>query len=107
MSAAKNSMSASEFRNWRKGLGLKQKDVADLLGLKKRVIQYYEKGERDGKRVEIPKTVRLACYALSAGVDDFDGQIPRRGRVRPATLNGQPADQPPQRTLSGGFGETA
>jgi hypothetical protein len=23
--------------------------------------------------VEIPRAVRLACYALSAGVEDFDG----------------------------------
>ena len=67
-------MSPTKFREWRKGLGLKQKDAADRLGLKKRVIQYYEKGERDGKPVEIPKTVRLACYALSQGIDDYDGQ---------------------------------
>ncbi len=66
-------MSAEDFRNWRKELGLKQKDAADLLGLKKRMIQYYEKGARDGKPVEIPKTVRLACYALTCGVVDFDG----------------------------------
>ncbi|MCU0791232.1 MAG: helix-turn-helix domain-containing protein, partial [Nitratireductor sp.] len=50
-------MTPGEFRSWRKGLGLKQKDVADLLGLKKRVIQYYEKGRRDDKPVEIPRTV--------------------------------------------------
>ena len=67
-------MTAENFRNWRKVLGLKQKDAADLLGLKKRMIQYYEKGNRDGKPVEIPKTVRLACYAISQGIMDFDGQ---------------------------------
>ncbi len=37
-------MTPGEFKSWRKSLGLKQKDIADLLGLKKRVIQYYEKG---------------------------------------------------------------
>lgn len=67
-------MTPEQFRIWRKGLGLKQKDVAELLGLKKRIIQYYEKGERSGKAVEIPRTVRLACYALSRGIGDFDGQ---------------------------------
>ncbi|MEM8877260.1 MAG: helix-turn-helix transcriptional regulator [Pseudomonadota bacterium] len=67
-------MTPDQFRQWRKRLGLKQKEAADQLGLKKRVIQYYEKGTRDGKKVEIPKTVRLACYALAAGVDDYDGQ---------------------------------
>ena len=66
-------MTSSQFRAWRKAQGLRQKEAADLLGLKKRMIQYYEKGERDGKKVEIPKTVRLACYALSQGIADFDG----------------------------------
>ncbi len=67
-------MTPTQFRNWRKGLGLKQKEAADRLGLKKRIIQYYEKGERNGKAVEIPRTVRLACYALSQGIGDFDGE---------------------------------
>ncbi len=66
-------MTPEGFRAWRKQLGLKQKDAAEMLGLKKRVIQYYEKGTRDGKTVEIPKTVRLACYAISNGIADFDG----------------------------------
>lgn len=66
-------MTPGQFRAWRKRLGLKQKDAADLLGLKKRVIQYYEKGKRDGKNVEIPRTVELACYALSIGIGAFDG----------------------------------
>lgn len=66
-------MGPRQFRHWRKSLGLKQKDAADLLGLKKRIIQYYEKGERDGKEIRIPKYVRLACYAVAKGVHDFDG----------------------------------
>ena len=68
------SMSAGQFRAWRKSLGMKQKDAADALGLKKRLIQYYETGERDGKKVEIPLSVRLACYAISTGIADFDGK---------------------------------
>ncbi len=67
-------MTPQQFRHWRRTLGLKQKDAADRLGLKKRMIQYYEKGNRDGRPVEIPKSVRLACYALSEGIGDFDGQ---------------------------------
>ena len=66
-------MTPAKFKSWRKGLGFKQKEAAERLGLKKRMIQYYETGKRDGKRVKIPKSVRLACYALSQGVDDFDG----------------------------------
>ncbi len=66
-------MTPEQFREWRKSLNLKQKDAADHLGLKKRMIQYYEKGDRDGRPVEIPKSIRLACYALSIGVGDFNG----------------------------------
>ena len=66
-------MTPERFRAWRKRLGLKQKEAADRLGLKKRMIQYYEKGERDGEPVEIPKAVRLACYALAEGCHDYSG----------------------------------
>jgi len=72
-------MSPRQFRQWRKSLGLKQKEAAELLGLKKRMIQYYEKGERDGKRITIPKYVRLACYAVVSGVHDFDGESVKNG----------------------------
>ncbi len=71
-------MNPSGFRSWRKKLGLKQKDAADLLGLKKRVIQYYETGTRDGKAVSIPKSVELACYSLSQGIVAFDGDTSER-----------------------------
>jgi transcriptional regulator with XRE-family HTH domain len=67
-----------QFRVWRKGLGLKQKDLADLLGLKRRIIQYYERGERDGRRIDIPKSVALACYAVQTGICDFDGRHVQR-----------------------------
>lgn len=68
-------MSPSQFKAWRKSLGLKQKEAAEKLGLKKRMIQYYETGKRDGKKVEIPKSVRLACFALMNGVEEFDGGL--------------------------------
>ena len=70
-------MSPAEFRAWRKSRGLKQKEAAEKLGLKKRMIQYYETGSRGEKKVVIPKTVELACYALSVGVEGFDGSIAR------------------------------
>ena len=66
-------MTHKDFRQWRKSLKLSQKDAAEALGLKRRVVQYYEKGERDGDKIEIPKTVRLACYALAHGIDDYFG----------------------------------
>jgi transcriptional regulator with XRE-family HTH domain len=68
-------MTPDQFKSWRKAMGLKQKEAADLLGLKKRVIQYYEHGKRDGKAVEIPKTVALACYAVTVGIESYDGAI--------------------------------
>ena len=64
-------MQPSDFKRWRKTLGLSQKQAAQALGLKRRMIQYYEKGERDGDKVEVPKAVGLACYALSVGITDY------------------------------------
>ena len=66
-------MQPKAFRRWRKSLGMSQKDAAQALGLKRRVVQYYEKGERQGDPIEIPKPVRLACYAISSGVSDYHG----------------------------------
>lgn len=66
-------MKGHDFKRWRKSLDKSQKEAADLLGLKRRVVQYYEKGERDGEAVKIPRTVRLACYAITVGVDDYHG----------------------------------
>ena len=66
-------MKPEEFKAWRKSLGLSQKKAADQLGLKNRIVQYYEKGERDGEKVKIPKHVRLACCALSLGITDYHG----------------------------------
>ncbi|MEZ5893382.1 MAG: helix-turn-helix transcriptional regulator [Parvularculaceae bacterium] len=66
-------MEPADFKKWRKALGLSQKDAAHLLGLKRRMIQYYEKGEREGEKVKIPRSVRLACYAIAQGVEDYNG----------------------------------
>ena len=66
-------MRPGDFKRWRKRLKLSQKEAADVLGLKRRVVQYYEKGERDGEPVDIPKSVRLACYAIAQGVYDYHG----------------------------------
>ncbi|MGD1934029.1 MAG: helix-turn-helix domain-containing protein [Candidatus Phaeomarinobacter sp.] len=66
-------MDEKEFKRWRKSLGMSQKDAAKALGLKPRIIQYYEKGERDGEKVKVPLSIRLACYALTQGITDYDG----------------------------------
>ncbi len=69
-------MTPKAFKLWRKSLNLSQKDAAAALGLKHRIVQYYEKGERDGKPIRIPRSIRLACWALTQGVGDFDGGTP-------------------------------
>lgn len=66
-------MKPKEFKAWRKECGLTQEAAAKKLGLKKRTIQYYEKGERDGKPFKIPKTTALACYAICQGVEHYFG----------------------------------
>jgi transcriptional regulator with XRE-family HTH domain len=66
-------MEPTDFKRWRKAMNMSQKDAADALGLKRRMIQYYESGERDGDKVKIPLTVALACYALSVGVTNYRG----------------------------------
>ena len=66
-------MKGNDFKRWRKDQNLSQKEAADALGLKRRVVQYYEKGERDGEPVKIPRVVRLACYALLLGIEDYHG----------------------------------
>lgn len=66
-------MKGHDFKRWRKSLEFSQKEAADVLGLKRRVVQYYEKGERDGGPVKIPRTVRLACYAIANDVTDYHG----------------------------------
>ena len=79
-------MQPDAFRGWRKALGLSQKEAAEALGLKRRVVQYYEKGERDGEPVTIPKTVRLACFALSEGCEDYAGPCDKAPQGPPAGL---------------------
>ena len=80
-------MNAKEFKRWRKAHGLSQTKAARMLGLKIRTIQYYEKGERRDKKVDIPKAVALACFAISCGVEDVDytepeGRAIKRGDQR-------------------------
>jgi len=73
-------MEAKQLKAWRKTLGLGQKEAAEALGLKRRIFQYYEKGERDGRAVKTPKTVRLACWAVAQGIADYLG--PDKGAER-------------------------
>lgn len=78
-------MKGHEFKRWRKSLALSQNEAAEALGLKRRVVQYYEKGKRDGDAVKIPRSVRLACFAITVGVTDYHGPEMERRRRKKAT----------------------
>ena len=87
-------MEPSDFRKWHKSLKMSQKEAAHALGLKRRMIQYYEKGERDGDKVSIPRSVRLACFALAEGVEDYHGphrKTKLREEAKPKTVSEPPA----------------
>lgn len=84
-------MKGPDFKRWRKLLGWSQKHAAEKLGLKRRVVQYYEKGERGDKPVKIPRTVRLACYALTLGIEDYAG--PPKSKERDDAIE---ADEKPR-----------
>tara|TARA_B100001939_G_scaffold178000_1_gene153378 strand:- start:718 stop:990 length:273 start_codon:yes stop_codon:yes gene_type:complete len=77
-------MKPKEFKRWRKAHGFNQTEAARKLGVKLRAVQYYEKGERKGKTVKIPKAVSLACFAISCGVEDVDFTEPKGKPVIPS-----------------------
>jgi len=53
------------FKAWRSRLGITQAGAAELLGKHERTIQLWERGvNQRGKRVEIPRAVKLACRAI-------------------------------------------
>lgn len=58
-------MTADELRTWRQRLGLSKAGAAEALGISYSMYRYYEAGQRDGKAVEIPRTVALACAAVA------------------------------------------
>lgn len=58
---AGEAMRAEEFRDWRKRHNLSLTSAAQTLGLSRRMVAYYDKGERI-----IPKYVRLACKGAEA-----------------------------------------
>lgn len=81
-------MKPGDFKRWRKSLKLSQKEAAEVLGLKRRVVQYYEKGERDGETVKIPKYIRLACSAVASGVSDYTGPVKDKPAPKAAEQGG-------------------
>jgi transcriptional regulator with XRE-family HTH domain len=95
-----------DFKRWRKLLGWSQKLAAEKLGLKRRVVQYYEKGERGDKQVKIPRTVRLACYALTLGIEDYAGPPKLKDREDFLEPDEKPAEKPKRKRKASGDAET-
>ena len=62
------SLTADSFRAWREHMGVSQKQLGDWLGTSARTVKNYETG-----RSEIPRSITLACAALSLGFRDFNG----------------------------------
>lgn len=59
-------MTAEDFKAWREQLGLSQIKAAKVLGLSRSTVNLYELGNRwdEGRPVEIPRVVALACAAI-------------------------------------------
>ena len=80
-------MTNSEFQNWRLWMGWNKTFTAEMLGLSPRTIDLYEAGKRyeDARPVCIPRTVELACAALSRGVRSYVGPSSHVASETPAT----------------------
>lgn len=71
-------MTPDDFKAWRKSMGMTQTEAGDALGVSKGTIINYEAGKRrdDGRTVEIPKTVALACTAVAKGLGPWPNEKP-------------------------------
>ncbi|WP_454813791.1 helix-turn-helix domain-containing protein [Labrys neptuniae] len=68
-------MDPEQFKAWRRHMGFSQIEAARALGISKGSVELYEAGKRrdDGRPVEIPKTVALACAAIALGITEYAG----------------------------------
>lgn len=74
-------MTPTDFKNWRKAMGLTQAKAAEVLDLSPSTIEFYEAGKRrgSGAPAPIPRTVALACAALAAGIGEWHQLFPGAG----------------------------
>lgn len=73
-------MTPDGFRRWRTEMRFSQDRAAEVLDVSRSCIQQYEMGRRKGSSapIEIPRAVRLACWAIRNGVRDYTGPDPIR-----------------------------
>jgi transcriptional regulator with XRE-family HTH domain len=66
-------MKPDDFKRWRTEMNLSQEAAADALGISRSSVTLYEAGQRrdDGRPVEIPTTIALACSALELKLQPF------------------------------------
>lgn len=71
-------MTPQQLLEWRKRLGLDQKEAASALGLAYSTYRNYERGYRQddtrgrrGTAAPIPKAVELACVSIALGVKSY------------------------------------
>lgn len=82
-------MEAAEFKEWREGLGLTQRQAAEELGVAPLTVQKYERGFRHdtGKPVRIPARVALACAEITRRLRaNRAGRLPYKN-VPPAIMD--------------------
>jgi transcriptional regulator with XRE-family HTH domain len=81
-------LDAAEFKDWREGLGLTQRQAAEELGVAPLTVQKYERGFRHdtGKPVRIPARVALACAEITRRLRaNRVGRLPYK-KVPPAIM---------------------
>ncbi len=66
-------MTPTDFRAWRKRLGLTQAQAAAALDIAARTIRHYERGRRSGAAVAIPRVVALATRTLERESSELRG----------------------------------
>jgi len=66
-------MTPATFKAWRERAKMSQRAAATALGVSTGTISLWERETRadTGKPVKIPKTVALACAALSFGIPEM------------------------------------
>ncbi|WP_062236933.1 helix-turn-helix domain-containing protein [Aureimonas sp. N4] len=70
-------MTSDDFKAWRTMMGYSQAKAAEELGISKPTVENYERGQRreDGRPVEIPRSIALACSAVYHRLDPWDARM--------------------------------
>ena len=72
-------MDNEDLKNWREQQGFTQQQVAESLDIALNTYQNYERGYRymgtnETRVVKVPKSVALACAAITIGITHYVGE---------------------------------